>query len=201
MGSSHWGLYDLVLPLPAKKESESHSVVSNSFQPYGPFRCTPGSSVHGVLQAKSMEWVVIPFSKGSSQPRDRTQVSRLARKIQKMKNENILRQDSSSSKNLSYRHSYTHGSITYTQMFTELFVTAKDWKQPRYPSIKDWLNNYNLLPIRTPPGSHSKRMSQIHLCWSEAIAKMYYKGRREALHRFCVQKKLNRRHPYTFVLA
>ena len=31
-----------------------------------------GSSVHGVLQARVLEWVAIPFSRGSSQPRDRT---------------------------------------------------------------------------------------------------------------------------------
>ena len=34
----------------------------------------PGSSVHGILQAGILEWVAIPFSKGSSQPRDWTQV-------------------------------------------------------------------------------------------------------------------------------
>ena len=34
-----------------------------------------GSSVHGILQARILEWVAIPFSRGSSQPRDRTQVS------------------------------------------------------------------------------------------------------------------------------
>ena len=32
----------------------------------------PGSSVHGILQARILEWVAIPFSRGSSQPRDRT---------------------------------------------------------------------------------------------------------------------------------
>ena len=35
----------------------------------------PGSSVHGILQARILEWVAIPFSRGSSQPRDWTQVS------------------------------------------------------------------------------------------------------------------------------
>ena len=30
----------------------------------------PGSSVHGILQARKPEWVVIPFSRASSQPRD-----------------------------------------------------------------------------------------------------------------------------------
>ena len=33
----------------------------------------PGSSVHGILQARIMEWVSISFSRGSSQPRDETQ--------------------------------------------------------------------------------------------------------------------------------
>ena len=35
----------------------------------------PGSSAHGVLQARILEWVAIPFSRGSSRPRDQTRVS------------------------------------------------------------------------------------------------------------------------------
>ena len=35
----------------------------------------PGSSVHGILQARILEWVAIPFSRGSSPPRDWTRVS------------------------------------------------------------------------------------------------------------------------------
>ena len=31
-------------------------------------------TVHGILQARIREWVAIPFSRGSSQPRDQTQV-------------------------------------------------------------------------------------------------------------------------------
>ena len=31
-----------------------------------------GSSVHGILQARILEWIVMPFTRGSSQPRDRT---------------------------------------------------------------------------------------------------------------------------------
>ena len=34
--------------------------------------------VHGILQARILEWVAFPFSRRSSQPRDRTQVSRIA---------------------------------------------------------------------------------------------------------------------------
>ena len=35
-------------------------------------------TVHGILQARILEWVAVPFSRGSSQPRDRTQVSCVA---------------------------------------------------------------------------------------------------------------------------
>ena len=35
----------------------------------------PGSSVHGMLQARVLEWVAMSFSRGSSQPRDQTCVS------------------------------------------------------------------------------------------------------------------------------
>ena len=38
----------------------------------------PGSSVHGILQARILEWLAIPFSRRSSQLRDRIQVSRIA---------------------------------------------------------------------------------------------------------------------------
>ena len=38
----------------------------------------PGSSDHGILQARILEWVAIPFSRGSSWPRDQTQVSCIA---------------------------------------------------------------------------------------------------------------------------
>ena len=41
-----------------------------------PMDCSPpGSSVHRVLQARILEWVAFPFSRGSSKPRGRTQVS------------------------------------------------------------------------------------------------------------------------------
>ena len=37
----------------------------------------PGFSVHGIFQARVLEWVAISFSGGSSRPRDRTRVSRI----------------------------------------------------------------------------------------------------------------------------
>ena len=44
-----------------------------------PMDCSlPGSSVRGIFQARILEWVAISFSRGSSWPRDRTQVSSTA---------------------------------------------------------------------------------------------------------------------------
>ena len=46
------------------------------------YMCTgcnlPGSSLHGTLQVRILEWIAIPFSRGSSWTRDWTQVSRIA---------------------------------------------------------------------------------------------------------------------------
>ena len=38
----------------------------------------PGSSVHGILQARVLEWVAIPFSRGSSWPRDQIRIFHIA---------------------------------------------------------------------------------------------------------------------------
>ena len=41
-----------------------------------PMDCSPpGSSVHGIVQARILEWVAISYSRGSSQPRNQTRVS------------------------------------------------------------------------------------------------------------------------------
>ena len=47
-----------------------------------PMDCSPpGSSVHGISQARILEWVAISFSRGSSPPRDQTQVSCIAGRV------------------------------------------------------------------------------------------------------------------------
>ena len=56
--------------------TQSHPTIGNSMD------CSPpGSSVHGILQARRLEWVVIPFSRASSQPRDQTGVSCTAGRV------------------------------------------------------------------------------------------------------------------------
>ena len=58
------------MELSANLESESRLVVSDSLRHHG--------IVYGILQDRMLEWVAFPFSRGSSQPRDQTQVSLIA---------------------------------------------------------------------------------------------------------------------------
>ena len=57
---------------PAESESVSHSVLSDSLRPHSR---PPGSSVHGILQARILEWVAIPFSRPSFWSRGQPWVS------------------------------------------------------------------------------------------------------------------------------
>ena len=60
-----------------QEESEVKVLVAQSCPTLcDPLDCSPpGSSVHGILQARILEWVVISFSRGSFQPRDQTLIS------------------------------------------------------------------------------------------------------------------------------
>ena len=63
-----WHLTDLV--------DSVCSVVSHVPALCDPMDCSLlGSSIHGIFQARTLEWVAITFSKGSSQPRDQTHIS------------------------------------------------------------------------------------------------------------------------------
>ena len=57
----------------------SHPLQVDSLtEPPGKPLSPPASAVHGILQARILEWVAISFSRESSWPRDQTQVSRIA---------------------------------------------------------------------------------------------------------------------------
>ena len=64
---SHWFLHDVC------------SVAQLCLTLCDPMDCSlPGSSVHGIFQARILKWVAISFSRGSSQPKDQTHVSWLS---------------------------------------------------------------------------------------------------------------------------
>ena len=74
------GVICLKSPCHPLKEGKLKVLVAQlCLTPWDPMDWSPqGSSVHGILQARILEWVAIPFSKGSSQPRVWTQVSHIA---------------------------------------------------------------------------------------------------------------------------
>ena len=97
-GSSVHGIFQarvlewvaIALPLPTHayflsffqmlKWSESHFIVSMG--PHGLYICdSTDYTARGILQARILEWVDIPFSRESSQPRDQTQVSHIAGRL------------------------------------------------------------------------------------------------------------------------
>ena len=66
----------LAARIPGFNPSWKKMLIAQSSRLWNPRDCSlPGSSVHRILQARILEWVAIPFSRGSSQPRDWTQVS------------------------------------------------------------------------------------------------------------------------------
>ena len=66
----------------------SHSVMSNSLHPKD---CSlPRSSVHGIPQARKLEWVAVSSSRGSSQLRNRTWVSCIAGRFFTIQAKSIL---------------------------------------------------------------------------------------------------------------
>ena len=75
--NSYWSLK---VPPEINRCSESKSEVAQS----GPTLCDPmdcslsGSFIHGIFQARVLEWIAISFSRGFSQPRNRTEVARIA---------------------------------------------------------------------------------------------------------------------------
>ena len=66
----------ILLAVLAVKESE---VTQSCPTLCNPMDCSlPGSSIHGIFQARVLEWVAISFSRGSSWPAGRTRVSSIA---------------------------------------------------------------------------------------------------------------------------
>ena len=71
-----------------KQEPQTHvkvtAVSESEVTQLCPTLCDPmdcslsGSSIHGIFQARVLEWVTVSFSRGSSRPRNRTRVSHIA---------------------------------------------------------------------------------------------------------------------------
>ena len=72
-------LHRLCIPTPEEKDSEVTQACPTLCDSMD---CSlPGSSIHGIFWARILEWVIISFSRGSSQPRDWTWVFHIASKL------------------------------------------------------------------------------------------------------------------------
>ena len=93
-----------------------------------PVDCSsPGSSVRGILQARILEWVAISFSRGSSQPRDQTWVSRLAGWF-------------FTSWEALWDESESHSVISNSAMLWTL--QSMEFSRPEYPRGSSWPRNW-----------------------------------------------------------
>ena len=75
--SSHeTGCFIILVQMSVSNVFKSVLVIQSCLTLCDPVDCSLlGSSLHGILLEGILEWVAIPFSRGSSQPRDRTQIS------------------------------------------------------------------------------------------------------------------------------
>ena len=83
-GRGVWGRMDTCICMAESLHYPPETVIVNWFMKVKVAQlcltlCNPMDyTVHGILQARKLEWLAFPFSRGSSQLRDRTQVSRTA---------------------------------------------------------------------------------------------------------------------------
>ena len=76
-GSQSWVLWGCDYFLGCLREEKGREAAQSCPTLFDPMDCSlPGSSIHRIFQARVLEWGAISFSRGSSQPRDWTQVSR-----------------------------------------------------------------------------------------------------------------------------
>ena len=131
-----------------------------------PTLCNPIYTVHGILQARLLEWVAFPFSRGSSQPRERTQVSHIAagfltswatREVQTLKGslQNYIPQ------RLTKGQKWSPWSFCFSVLINKFFVKIQHFQgghdmlyQPRhYTQVSIWEH----LPVFLPVKSYGQR--------------------------------------------
>ena len=93
---------------------------------------SPGSSVHGILQVRILEWVVISFSRGCSWPRDRIRVSCIAGGFFTSRDTREAQDYWSRLSFPSQGHLSTPGfepvSLAYSALAGRFFTTSATWK-------------------------------------------------------------------------
>ena len=130
-----------------RKWKWSHSVMSNSLRP---MNCSPpSSSIHGILQARILECAAISFSRGSSWPRDRTQVSHIAGKRFNHRQWDILSVQFSHSvvSNSLWHHGLQHAKLPCPSPTPRAYSNSCHWVsdaiQPSHPLLSPSPSTFN----------------------------------------------------------
>ena len=98
----------------------------------------PGSSIRGILQVRILEWVPIPFSKGSFQPKDRTHLSQISGRFSTIwaTREAHLNEKWKWSHSVVSDSSRPHGPTPWTPLCMRFFQ-ARVWNGLPFPSPGD----------------------------------------------------------------
>ena len=115
---------------------QSFSHVQLFFDPMD--RSLLDSSVHGILQARILEWVSIPFSRGSSQPRYQTRVSFIAGRFEMKKWNELSVHLTAQNMNLGFKDMYflkQHSSYIQANYFTRCPMRwrSRTWRKKGNP--------------------------------------------------------------------
>ena len=116
-----------------------------------PVDCSlPGSSVHGIFQARVLEWVAISFSWGSSRPRDWTQVSRTAGRHFTVWATREAQMGRKSKKEGIYIYTHTHTHIYLTKYKTMVWgINFIYLIQKPFGHLKTWWENWDSIALWT----------------------------------------------------
>ena len=96
----------------------------------------PGSSVRGLIQARILECVAMPFSRGSSQPRDRTQVSHNAGRLSTEPPGKPFVDDSLASKMCSFRALSRYFGIQEWVWGEEIQILRQNFQRVKFFKIR-----------------------------------------------------------------
>ena len=102
----------------------------------------PSSSVHGIFQARILEWIAISLSRGSSWPRDWTLISHFVGRCFTVWATREVPYDPAIPLLGIYPEKTILPKDTCTLTFiAELFIIARTWKQPKHPLTEEWIKN------------------------------------------------------------
>ena len=135
----------------------------------------PGSSLHGILQARVLEWVAISFSRGSqgSNPG----LPRCRQMLYTLSHQGSLLSERIRSQKVTYRMVLFIWKLMFIQkcvwvFIAALFIVIPNWKQARYPSTGEGISKlYYIHAMEYPSAIGESQLLMLYQrgCISEAL--------------------------------